>query len=122
MAAPSSVRRGAGKFCSTSCSTTFNLSGKKSNNWQGGRSKAGKYIKVFAPWHLEARVDGYVLEHRLVMELTLGRSLRQSEVVHHINGNPCDNRPENLELLDSQATHLKIHRAQQKAAVCSPLS
>lgn len=111
--------RGQGKFCSYSCSTTFNRSGKKSNNWQGGRAKAGNYIKVFAPWHLEARVDGYVLEHRLVMEQKLGRSLRQSEVVHHINGKPSDNRPENLELLDGQSAHLKIHRAQQKAAQCS---
>lgn len=116
MAAPSSVRRGQGKFCSYSCSTTFNRSGKKSNNWQGGRAKAGNYIKVFAPWHMDARVDGYVLEHRLVMERTLGRSLHQAEVVHHINGNPADNRPDNLSLLDCQSTHVTLHHAQRRAS------
>jgi len=39
-----------------------------------------------------------VLEHRLVMEGLLGRSLRASEQVHHRNGDRLDNHPENLEL------------------------
>lgn len=39
-------------------------------------------------------------EHQVVMENTLGRRLRVGEVVHHINGDPRNNCPENLEVLN----------------------
>ena len=37
-------------------------------------------------------------EHRIVMEQALGRELRSSESIHHINGDRLDNRLENLQL------------------------
>lgn len=49
-----------------------------------------------------------VLEHRWIIEQNLGRLLKNDEIVHHKNGNPRDNRVENLELM-SASDHIKIH-------------
>ena len=48
-------------------------------------------------------------EHRIVAEQILGRALYPGEVVHHIDGNKRNNKPENLRVFESQSDHAKFH-------------
>lgn len=57
------------------------------------------------------RLDSHTTrdEHRLVVDGLLGRRLRSDEVVHHINGDVTDNRPENLEITN-RSEHARMHQ------------
>lgn len=75
--------------------------------WRGGRTvdKSG-YVLEKRNDHPDANHLGYVRVHRLVMEKKLGRQLLTGEVVHHRDGDPANNDPENLELFESNSAHL----------------
>lgn len=77
----------------------------------GGNNRGGKikdrfgYIQIWMPKHPNAKMAGYIHEHRLVMSNKIGRPLKSTESVHHINGIKDDNRIENLELMQHRVHH-----------------
>lgn len=68
------------------------------------------YILEYRPDHPHAQRDGFVYQHRLVMESMIGRLLLPEEVVHHIDGNEANNDPTNLELFADNRSHMQHHR------------
>lgn len=84
-------------------------SGSDHPAWKGGRivDKHG-YVEVYVPLHPGARRrTARVAEHRLVMEVVLGRYLHPKEVVDHRDNHPRHNWPDNLRVYASNADHLR---------------
>lgn len=71
-------------------------------NWKGGRIRCGKYIKIKInpddPLFIMTDLHFYALEHRIILARHLGRVLKRSESVHHIDGDTENNNLENLQL------------------------
>lgn len=83
--------------------------GDSSPRWQGGRHKQKSgYVIVYAPGHPRSGRYNRTFEHIVVAEKTIGRYLTKDEVVHHLNGDKQDNRPENLEVL-LRKDHVHAH-------------
>ena len=91
------------KYCTKRCSEIARL-------YEGGWTRIRRGYPVF--WTGKAEV----LVHRIVMEEKLGRPLRDTETVHHINGQKTDWRAENLELWDHAQPHGQ--RVPDKLAWC----
>lgn len=76
--------------------------------WAGGRHiDMDGYADVPTPEGHAGRKIGRIAEHRLVMEIHLGRPLLETEVVDHIDGLHLHNDPSNLRVFSSNAEHLK---------------
>lgn len=78
------------------------------------RACFGNYRYIYLPKHPYANNYGKVYEHRLVAEYHHGRMnnldyhRNNAHVVHHINGDKGDNRPENLCIL-TRKQHTELH-------------
>lgn len=98
------------------------MAGEKNPAWKGGLTyfkrkgkyadQSIKYVRCPAEFMDMARKDGYVMEHRLLVAMEIGRSLLRSECVHHVNHDATDNRLENLMLFATNADHKRHEHGQ----------
>lgn len=95
---------------------------ERSSQWKGGRYQNGDgywFVMVdLLPPEMQALArqmtkGPYIQEHRIVAAAAIGRPITKGEVVHHINGEKTDNRPENL-IATKRADHSQEHREIEK--------
>lgn len=108
--------QGVGKFCSRLCACRS----RNTKKHQRTTGKAGGATKITLRG---SGSRGYIKElgrhqHRVRIEIKLGRRLTSSEVVHHLDGNKHNNSLRNLKVV-SRAEHINLHREQINAALRS---
>jgi hypothetical protein len=91
---------------------------KKINPPIGTKKSNRGYILIYKPdWPsamLTPTWKGYVFEHRYIIEKRIGRSLKKSEVIHHLDGDKENNNNENLLLCVDARKHEELHQKEQR--------
>lgn len=109
----SNLKKSRERYCSKLCQGLRMQElfiGKNNPMWKGGIIKDTHGYKLIKKReHPLCNKEGYIGEHRLIMERVVGRYLHRFEVVHHINQIRDDNRIENLMLFNNQSEHISHH-------------
>lgn len=91
-------------YCSAECYKPKPKDGKTIQQ-KDANGKLRNYI------HIKDHPCGPLVIHaRWVMEQKMGRYLKSTDYVHHINEDPLDDRIENLRVFESNAQHQAVHR------------
>ena len=108
------IKRNAQGTCCQTCEHPPTHYGADNPRWNEAKRTVTKsgiriYMEPSHPYfkmaHRCAISSFAILEHRLIMAEHIGRCLEPWEVVHHIDGDNCNNAIDNLALLPNQAMH-----------------
>jgi len=80
----------------------------------------GGYIFELCPSHPKANPFGFVPQHRLVVERSLGRYLPAAAQVHHKDEDPTNNSLDNLQVM-TRREHMAHHRNADRERRHGPL-
>lgn len=106
------------RSCYLKTSPYFGHKREDNFNWKGGKQLHNGYVMVRFPEHPFAKGNGYVFEHRLVMEKHIGRYMFPHEFIHHINKVKTDNRIKNLKIVNNHY-HPSLHVKSRKCSFCT---
>jgi len=92
---------------------------KKARPPIGTKKNNRGYILIYKPeWASSSNAssswNGYVFEHRYIMEKHIGRMLKRHEIIHHIDGDKENNKIENLLLCKNAKEHEELHQREQR--------
>ena len=79
--------------------------------WKGGKIFKNGYPMTMKYGHSRShKKDGYVLDHLIIAEKVLGRPIPRKVQIHHVDGNPSNNKNSNLVICEDQTYHFLLHR------------
>jgi hypothetical protein len=82
--------------------------GENSLRWKDGECFSNGRIFIYSPEHPFCYKNRYVRRSHLVWELNSGVRVQPGEVIHHIDGNPMNDEPENLQWIKNQSDHARL--------------
>jgi len=91
--------------------------GPQHPRWKGGRTLDSDGYVLLTDSNSEGR-GGRLLEHVAVVERALGKPLRRTAPIHHVDGNRQNNANMNLVACDSQAYHMLLEQRQRAFDAC----